>query len=322
MAERFRFCETNLDWLRHLMLREPRGYPAMCCSIAMPPATPGADVGLIVLEQDGFTPMSGSNTMCAVTALLETGALPMEEPVTRVVLDTAVGLVHVEAQVSGGKVERVLIHNVPAFVVWRDEPLDVPGVGRVKVDIAFGGQFFVLAAAADVGVRLVPSEAARVAKVGELVKIAAQQKFPVHHPLNPDINRITLAMLYGPSDTPGVSGRNGVVCTSGPLDLKADAGCSGVLDRSPCGTGTCARMAMLFARGELGLHQPFVHESVLGTTFRGELVSETEIGDYSAVVPTISGRAWVTGLSNYVLDDSDPFPEGFVIGDIWPGGPE
>jgi proline racemase len=171
-----------------------------------------------------------------------------------------------------------------------------------------------------VGIALAPSNAAALARAGELIKTAARQELPVSHPQNRSIDEITLAMVHGPSDTPGVSGRNAVALTSGTLDLSATAMCGGVLDRSPCGTGTSARMAVLHAKGELAIGDKFVHESLLGTTFACQLVRETTVGEYQAVVPTIAGRAWVTALSTYVLDSTDPFPEGFRPGDIWPAG--
>jgi proline racemase len=319
MAERLHYCRTNLDWLRRLMLQEPRGYPAMCCNLVVPPSNPAADAGLIVMEQSGFNPMSGSNTMCVVTALLETGALPAREPVTTVVLETAVGLVEAEATVTGTKVERVKVRNVPAFVVRHKQPLEVPELGRINVDVAFGGQFFVLASAADAKVSLEPSQAQAIARAGALIKAAAQDQIPVSHPLNPAVNKITLTMLYGPSGTLGVAGRNTVICTTGTVDPARPQTCTGSLDRSPCGTGTCARMAVLEAEGSLKLGQEYVHEGILGTTFTGELISYTRVGEYRAVVPTISGRAWITGIANYVLDEKDPFPEGYVLGDIWAG---
>jgi proline racemase len=320
MAERLEYCTENLDWLRRLVLREPRGYPALCANIIVPPASPEADIGLIVLEQGGFRPMSGSNTMCTITALLETQTLPATEPVTHVVLDTAVGLVNVRADVEEGKVKRVYVRNVPAFVVYQDREIDVPNLGRIKVDVAFGGQFFVLAAAKDAGVALEPSQARAIARAGTLIRAAAQQQLPVKHPENPGIDRITLVMLHGPSDTPGVSGRNAVVTETGAVDFDNPDTWTGALDRSPCGTGTCARMACLHARGQLPLGEEFVHAGILGTTFTGKLLGTTQVGPYTAVLPEVSGRAWITAITTFVLDSSDPFPEGYVVGDIWGDG--
>ena len=317
MAERLEYCRANLDWLRRLMLQEPRGYPAMCCSLVLPPTTAAANAGLIVMEQSGFNPMSGSNTMCAVTAMLETGALPATEPVTKLVLETAVGLIEVEAEVRAAKVERVRVRNVPAFLVHEKRVLNVPEFGRITVAVAFGGQFFVLASAEEAGVELKPANARAIVRAGAIIKRIAQEELPVRHPDNPAIDSITLTMLHARSDTPGVDGRNAVVCTTGAVDPGRPETWTGALDRSPCGTGTSARMAVLESEGRLRIGQRFVHEGILGTCFIGELISETHVGKLRAVIPTISGRAWVTGVSNYVLDEGDPFPQGYALGDIW-----
>ncbi|MEV1079656.1 proline racemase family protein [Streptomyces sp. NPDC050211] len=317
MAERLQYCEKHLDELRRLLLREPRGYPALCGALVLPPADPTADFGLVVLEQGGFRPMSGSNLICAVTALVETGAVPVTEPVTELTVDTAVGLVRVRAEVSGGKATRVTFANVPAFAVALDHVLDLPEYGRVPVDIVFGGQFYVQARAADLGVSLEAGAAKQLARAGAVLRTAAQQQIPVSHPLNPGINKISLAMILGPSPTPGASARNTVVLPNGEVDLSDPTTWTGTLDRSPCGTGTSGRMAAVHARGELPLNTPFIHESILGTTFTGRLLSETRIGPYDAVLPTISGRGWITAFSQYVLDETDPFPYGYTLGDLW-----
>ncbi|WP_405737320.1 proline racemase family protein [Streptomyces sp. NBC_01537] len=317
MAERLQYCEKHLDDLRRLLLREPRGYPALCGALVLPPADPAADFGLVVLEQGGFRPMSGSNLICAVTALVETGAVPVSEPVTELTVDTAVGLVRLRVEVSGGKAARVTFANVPAFVVALDHELDLPEYGRVPVDIVFGGQFFVQARAVDLGLTLERSSAGQLTRAGAVLRTAAQQQFPVSHPLNPGIDQIALTMIHGPSPTPGVSGRNTVVLPNGEVNLADPATWTGSLDRSPCGTGTCARMAALHARGELPLNTPFVHESIIGTTFTGTLLDTTQVGPHEAVLPTISGRGWITGFNQYVLDDTDPFPHGYTLGDLW-----
>jgi proline racemase len=317
MAERLQYCREHLDDLRLLMLHEPRGYPGLCAVLVLPPVEPDSDFGIVVLEQGGFRPMSGSNLICAVTALVETGAVAVQEPTTSLRVDTAVGTVAVRAQVAGGRVVGVTFDNVPAFVVALDHPLELPGYGTVPVDIVFGGQYYVQAKAADLGVELVPGAAKELARAGSLLRTVAQQTFPVRHPINPDIDQIALTMIHGPSPTPGVDGRNTVVLPNGVVVIDDPATWSGTLDRSPCGTGTCARMAARHARGELAIGQDFVHESLLGTTFTGRLTGQTHIGPYQAVLPSLSGRGWITGYHTYVLADDDPFPRGYTIADLW-----
>ena len=204
MAERLQYCRQHLDDLRLLLLHEPRGYPGLCAVLVLPPVEPDSDFGIVVLEQGGFRPMSGSNLICAVTALVETGLVAVQEPVTNLRVDTAVGTVAVRAQIANGRAVGVTFDNVPAFVVALDHPLELPGYGTVPVDIVFGGQFYVQAKAADLGVELVPSAAKELARAGSVLRTVAQQKFPVQHPLNPDIDHVALTMIHGPSPTPGL----------------------------------------------------------------------------------------------------------------------
>ncbi len=179
--------------------------------------------------------------------------------------------------------------------------------------------FFVIADVEPLGLRLRPSEARDLARAGEMIKAAAAEQLPCAHPDNPEISGISIAQLSGPAQSLGAHRRNAVVVSSGKLDWDRPATWTGALDRSPCGTGTCAKMATLWARGELGLGDDFVHEGILGTRFTGRLLREARVGDRAAVVPTISGSAWITGFADYVLDIDDPFPEGFTVGDIWGG---
>lgn len=318
MTERLRYCQENLDGLRRLLLQEPRGYPGLCAPLVLPPVNADSDFGMIVLEQGGFAPMSGANLICAVTALVETQALAVTEPVTHLRVDTAAGVVEARAEVAGGRVTSVTVDNVPSFVVALDHVLDLPEYGRVPVDIVFGGQFYVQAPAEALGLELQPSEAKEIIRAATLLRMVAQRDFPVSHPLLPNIDQIGLPMIYGPSDTPGVDGRNAVVLPNGSSGLaNPQSWDSGTLDRSPCGTGTCARMAAKHARGELELDEPFVHESLLGTTFTGHLRGLTRLGETEGVLPSLTGRGWVTGFHQFVVDADDPFPEGYTLGDIW-----
>ncbi len=312
--------ERHLDHIRKRMLREPRGYPGLCCNVIVPPTLPQADAGFIVMEQSEYPAMSGSNAICVTTALIETGMVPVEEPVTRLKLEAPAGLIEVEAKVSNGKCESVTFESVPAFVAHLDAEIEVPTLGSVTVDVAFGGMWFVIADAERLDVAIQRDNAAEIARVGEMLRAAASEQLPVVHPENPEIRNVSIALLSAPTTKPGVSGRNAVVISTGELDWNRPETWRGVLDRSPCGTGTCARMATLYSRGELGLGQDFHHEGILDTVFTGRLLRETRVGDQPAVVPALTGSGWIYGLSQYVVDDSDPFPEGFTVADIWSRG--
>jgi proline racemase len=319
MPERLAYCRSNLDWLRHLMLHEPRGYPGLCSVLILPPVSSGSDFGIVVLEQGGFTPMSGSNTICAVTALLETGFLAVPAGATshQIVIDTAVGIVRATALLEGDKVRSVTVNNVPAYVVGLDLPLVVPEIGEIPVDIVFGGQFFVQTDVRNVGLQLDPTQGKQLARAGALLKLAALEQFEVTHPLTPEMSGVNLVMLHSGDRRPGVQSRNTVVLNNGPLVRSDPTTWTGALDRSPCGTGTSSRMAALHARGQLALGEDFSHQSIIGSEFIGRLVGETTVGGQSAVLPTITGRGWVTGRSRWELHESDPFPTGYTVGDIW-----
>ncbi|KUF06801.1 proline racemase family protein [Leucobacter sp. G161] len=317
MAERFDYCVRELDGLRKLLLREPRGYPATCGVFLVSPVTPGADFGIIVLEQGGFTPMSGSNTICAVTAAIETGIVPARGPETEVVIDTAVGVVRATAHVVDGKVETVTVANVPSYAVELDCPITVPEFGALRVDVVFGGQFFVQLDAAQLNIELIPENAKQLTRAGALIKMAALEQISVAHPSNPSINKIAMALIHNGDRLPGKQARNANVLTSAPLDPLREESWTGVLDRSPCGTGTSSRMAALHARGQLALHEDFSHQSIIGSEFIGRLVGEVDLGGHSAVLPTVTGRGWITGRATWQLDPSDPYSEGYTLGDIW-----
>ncbi len=318
MFEKMRYLRDEADELRRRMLREPRGYPALCCNLILSPTDPEADAGYVIMEQTEYPGMSGTNTIAVATVLIETGMVPHQEPVTELVLESPAGLIRIEARVDAGKVESVTFENVPAFVVELDAEVDVPEIGTVRVDIAYGGMFYVIADAEQLGLRLDLAEAGEAARLGEMIKAATIEQLEAPaHPENRDIHGVTIAQLSAPPLGPQAHRRNTVVISTGELDWDRPSTWKGVLDRSPCGTGTSAKMATLWARGELGLHEDFVHEGILGSIFTGRLVRETSVGGVEAVVPTITGSAWITGFAEYVVDRDDPFPDGFTVGDIW-----
>ncbi len=319
MFEKMRYFETRADDLRKRMLREPRGYPAANCNLILPPTQPDADAGFIIMEQVEYPPMSGTNTICVTTALIETGMVRVSEPITELVLESPAGLIKVEAEVRDGKVKRVTFENVPAFAVHLDQTIEVPQIGPVKVDVAWGGMFYVIVEAGDLGLTIAPEQGGEIVRLGEMVKAAAREQLPVVHPDNPEVKDVTIAVVSGPPTHPDATLKNAVVVSTGKLDWDRPATWTGAIDRSPCGTGTCAKMATLHAKGRLPIGQDFQHEGILGTIFTGRLMGETRIGPYSAVVPRLSGQAWITGFAQYVVDPDDPFPDGFTVGDIWGG---
>lgn len=319
MFEKMCHLREHGDALRKRMLREPRGYPAMCCNVILPPTVPEADAGYVIMEQTEYPPMSGSNTICVVTVLIETGMVPAVEPVTKLCLETPAGLIKVDAAVENGKVTGVTFENVPAYAAYLDTTLEVPGLGTVTVDVGWGGMYYVIADATQFGLAIRPELAGDLMRVGEKLRAAAAEQLPVTHPENPGISGVSISQLTE-DDAENGRWKNAVVVSSGEVDWDKPEACSGVLDRSPCGTGTCARMAVLHAKGQLDLNVPFEYEGILGTVFTGRLLREVDLAGTRAVVPTLTGQGWITGIAQYVLDPTDPFPEGFKVTDIWGSG--
>lgn len=315
--EKMRWLEANDDQLRKLLLREPRGYPPHCCNIIVPPSHPDADVGFIIMEQIEYPLMSGGNTISVATVVLETGIVAMQEPTTELVLESPAGLIRVRAECRNGKVLNVTFTNVPAFAAHLDAEIDVPHLGKVFVDVGWGGMFYVITDIRQFpGLELVPEQGKELARVATLVRQAAVEQLPVAHPEHPDIG-ITVSQLSGPSDDPRADWKNTVAMGTGNFSWDDPSTWTGALDRCPSGTGTSAKMAVLHAKGELPLAQDFRHQGILGNVFTGRLVADTAIGSFPAVVPTITGKSWIFALNTLVLEQDDPFDEGFTVGDIW-----
>ncbi|SNB73220.1 proline racemase [Arboricoccus pini] len=307
MFAKMQHLERHADDLRQFLLHEPRGRVSQCVNLILPPTLPEAKAGFVIMESEYYVPMSGSNTICTATVLLETGMIAMQEPVSEFLLEAPAGLVRIRAICEGGKVKSVTFENLPAFVFALDQMIEVEGLGSLKVDVAYGGMIYVLVQAADAGFAVTPDEAAHMVEMGERIKAAAAQQLPVVHPENRDIHTINQTLFAGPLRDEGGQkrARNGVIVSPGRLD------------RSPCGTGTCARLAVMHARGLLDVGERFVHESIIGTEFIGEVLGKTEVGGLPAIRPAITGTAWITAFHQYVLDPSDPFPTGFTLGDMW-----
>lgn len=319
MLDKARYLEHHADDLRKLMLREPRGYPGSCCNLVLPSSNPSAQFGYVIMEHVEYPAMSGTNTICVATALIETGMLEVREPITTFTLEAPAGLIGIRATVENGKATSITFRNVPAFAAHLGVPVEIPGVGTVDVDIAWGGMFYAIADASRFGLELTPDEGRDIVRFGEMLTLATREQYPVRHPVDPTLAGVTISQLSAPARSPDNDRRNAVTMSTGASSWDRPNSFTGVIDRSPCGTGTSARMAVMHARGELGIGELFRHESVVDTVFSGRLIDTVRLGDITAVVPEITGHAWITGFADYVLDPTDPFPTGFTVGDIWGG---
>ncbi|MEY8119856.1 proline racemase family protein [Falsihalocynthiibacter sp. BN13B15] len=293
--------------LRNFVLNEPRGGVFRHVNLLVPPKNPLADAAFIIMEPEDTPPMSGSNSICVSTVLLESGIIPMIEPVTELVLEAPGGLVKVRATCKNGKAEKISVQNLPSFAADLDVELEVDGLGTLRVDTAYGGDSFVIVDAEAMGLSLVAEEAHEIARLGVRITNAANEKLAFHHPDNPDWTHFSFCLFAGPVTRDGNELRAGAAVAIQP----------GKVDRSPTGTALSARMAVLHARGEMGLDDTLTAVSVIGSTFTGRIVSETTVGSRPAVVPEISGQAWITGIHQHMLDPTDPWPEGYRLSDTW-----
>ena len=296
--------------LRQHVLNEPRGGVFKHVTLLVPAIAPRADIGFIIMEPAHTPPMSGSNSICVATVVLETGIVPMIEPMTTLVLEAPGGLVEVTATCANGKVEKVTVRNVPAFVAQRDTQLEVPGFGTLRVDTAFGGDSFVMVDAADVGIDIIPDNGRELARLGTELIQAANEQLVFSHPTT-DWRHFSFSQIAGPLeqlDDDTYAMRNTVVIEPGKLD------------RSPTGTGVSARMALLHAQGLMQVGDTLQMRSVIDSQFVGQIESATTVGDLPAIVPLISGTAWRTGRFTFELDPSDPWPLGYRVTDTWGTG--
>jgi proline racemase len=301
MAERRTYFMEHMDGLRTFLMCEPRGHSAMSGALLQPPVRPDADWGVVYIEATGCLPMCGHGTIGVATVLVETGMVPVTSPVTTIRLDTPAGLVVASVQVgSDGAAQAVTFENVPAFAVGLDQTVKVPGLGEVSYDMAFGGNFYPILPLESVGLPFDHAAKQQILDAGLAIMAAINDSDLPVHPSDASIRGCHHLQFVAPGSSAEHS-RNALVIHPG------------YFDRSPCGTGTSARMAQLHARGSLGIGEDFVNESFIGTRFTGRLVSETTVSGRPAVIPAITGRAWVTGTAQYMLDPSDPFPEGFII---------
>lgn len=295
--------------LRNFVLNEPRGGVFRHVNLLVPPKNPKAQMGWIIMEPADTPPMSGSNSMCVSTVLLDTGIIPMTEPVTRMVLEPPGGLIEVEAECKDGKAERISVRNVPSFADKLDAKIEVEGVGTLTVDTAYGGDSFVLIDAASVGIEIRPENARDLTVMGMKITKAANEQLGFRHPAN-DWNHISFCQFTDP-----VTMVNGIRTGKNAVAIRP-----GKLDRSPCGTGCSARMAVLRAKGLMQAGEKFTGISIIDTEFHCRIDHDLDINGTPGISPIISGRAWVLGTKQLMVDPSDPFQEGYRLSDTWPGG--
>lgn len=293
--------------LRNFVLNEPRGGVFRHVNLLVPPRHPEADAAFIIMEPEDTPPMSGSNSICVATVLLDSGIIPMKEPETTLTLEAPGGLVRVRAECQDGKAVRIHVQNLPSFADRLSVPLEVPGVGTLTVDTAYGGDSFVVVDAAEIGFDVTEDEAREIARMGVTITNAANEQLGFSHPENPDWSHISFCAFCGPLEKSqtGWCGKSAVAIQPGKVD------------RSPTGTAVSARMALMAAKGQMAIGQTFEAISIIGSRFTGRIVQETQIGARSAIVPEISGRGWITGTHQHMLDPDDPWPAGYRLSDTW-----
>jgi trans-L-3-hydroxyproline dehydratase len=303
--EQMQHLQQHGDGLRRLLLREPRGSVACHANLVVPASRADCDAGFIIMEPTEYPAMSGSNTICTATVLLETGMVEMREPQTLLRLEAPGGVVEVRAACRDGRCESVEFDNVACFADRLDAELEVEGLGTITVDVAYGGMWYAIADAGALGFAIEPSEARDLSLAGERIRAAARDQLPCSHPENPAIAGVSIVQIAQPWQGVGAVSRNAVVVSPGRLD------------RSATGTGLSARMAVLHARGLMSAGDGMTHASAIGSTFEGRIVAETVVADRPAIIPAIRGSAWITGISQLLVDPSDPFPEGYQLSDTW-----
>lgn len=300
MPEKKAYLEQNMDHIRTAIMLEPRGHNDMFGSFIVAPTMDEADFGVIFMDGGGYLNMCGHGTIGAVTAAVETGMVDMVEPVTKVVIEAPAGIVKAEAAVENGKVQSVSFQNVPAFLYKENQEVELDGK-KIKFDISFGGSFFAIVHADELGMKIEPNNATALTDVAMRLRDKINAEIEIQHPDLPHIKTVDLIEIYDAPSHPEATYKNVVIFGQGQVD------------RSPCGTGTSAKMAALHAKGELKEGQEFVYESILGTLFYGHVAGTTKVGDFDAVIPVVKGSAYITGFNHFVIDETDPLKHGFVL---------
>jgi trans-L-3-hydroxyproline dehydratase len=301
ILERRRFMTDHLDYLRTALMWEPRGHADMYGCIITPPVSPGADFGVLFLHNEGYSSMCGHGIIGVTTVTIETGMIPAVEPVTTVCIDTPAGLVTAYARMESGRVKSVYFHNVPSFVLAMDQTVDVPGLGPVRYDVAYGGAFYAFVRVEDLQVTTTPKDFSVLIEKGMAVKRAVMATGPITHPFEVDLSFLYGTIIIGPPHSEGAHSSNVCIFAEGEVD------------RCPTGTGVSARLALHYARQEIGVNEPIVIESILSTRFTGQVVEATTFGPHDAIIPEVEGSAWITGRNEFLIDPADPLKDGFIL---------
>jgi len=298
---RRRWVKEHFDHLRTALMWEPRGHADMYGCIVTPPVTPGADIGILFMHNEGYSTMCGHGIIAITKVVLETGLVAMQAPETTVRIDSPAGLITAHARVDHGEVKSVCFQNVPSFVLAKDDTVEVPGLGRVRCDIAFGGAFYAYVQAADAGVTCTPRDFRSLIEKGMAIKRAVMESRPIPHPFEPDLGFLYGTIFIGPPQGADAHSRNVCIFAEGEVD------------RSPTGTGVSGRLAIHYGRGDVGLNERIVVESIIGSRFSGRVVATTTFGNYPAIIPEIEGTAHITGRQEFLIDPSDPLRNGFIL---------
>lgn len=300
MSEKMLYMEEHYDWIRNFLMNEPRGHGVMSGALLVDPCHPEADIGVIFIETGGYLPMCGHDTIGCCTALVEAGLIEVKEPYTNIKMDTPAGLVDVDIKVTDGKAEEVTFANVPSFLL-KTITVDVDGIGDVTCDIAYGGNFYGIIKAEDVNLSLEKENASKIIDQAIAIRNKINDTVEVVHPEFPFINGLTHMEFFSEPDHPDADVKNTVVVPPGGID------------RSPCGTGTSAKVALMYKREELGMDELFVHESIVGSLFKARVLEETKVKDVDAVIPEVTGSAWIMGMHRFFYNERDPLREGFLL---------
>ena len=301
LPEKKQWLEDNMDWVRTGIMLEPRGHNEMFGSLLVDPVDPEADYGIIFMDGGGYLNMCGHGTIGAMTIAVETGIVEAVEPVTHIVQEAPAGIIRGDVEVVDGVAKKVSFKNVPSFLYKADQEVELPEYGKIKFDIAFGGSFFAIVKVEQIGLEIVPENAAKLRDLGIELRDIINDEIEIQHPTLEHIKTVDLVEWWSETDNPDATLKNCVVFGQGQVD------------RSPCGTGTSAKLATLFAKGELKVGEKFFYESILGTIFEGEIVEETKVGEFDAIVPQITGTAYITGFNNFIFDEEDPLNHGFIL---------